>query len=145
MGSDNMAALKTRPNDESVGQFLDALGDEQKQADSFQVLEWMEEITGEAPKMWGDSIVGFGSYHYKYESGREGNWFLTGFSPRKQQFSLYIMSGFRRYDELLDQLGKHQTGKSCLYIKRIADIDSSILQKLIKESVAHMREKYPSS
>ena len=121
-----MTALKTQPNDKSVEQFLQALDDEQKQADSFQILEWMEEITGEAPEIWGDSIVGFGSYHYKYESGREGDWFLTGFSPRKKQLSLYIMSGFSRYDELLGQLGKHKTGKSCLYIKRLADVDPSL-------------------
>ena len=140
-----MTALKTQPNDKSVEQFLQALDDEQKQADSFQILEWMEEITGEAPEIWGDSIVGFGSYHYKYESGREGDWFLTGFSPRKKQLSLYIMSGFSRYDELLGQLGKHKTGKSCLYIKRLADVDPSVLQKLISESVAYMREKYPPS
>ena len=140
-----MAALKTRSNDKSVEQLLDALDEEEKQADSFQILEWMQEITGEAPKMWGDSIVGFGSYHYTYESGREGDWFLTGFSPRKQQFSLYIMSGFSSYDKLLKQLGKHKTGKSCLYIKRLADIDSSVLQKLISESVAYMRDKYPPS
>ena len=140
-----MTALKTQPNDKSVEQFLQALDDEQKQADSFQILEWMEEITGEAPEIWGDSIVGFGSYHYKYESGREGDWFLTGFSPRKKQLSLYIMSGFSRYEELLGQLGKHKTGKSCLYIKRLADVDPSVLQKLISESVAYMREKYPPS
>ncbi|MCW9708690.1 DUF1801 domain-containing protein [Fodinibius salsisoli] len=140
-----MAALKTQPNDESVKQFLDAVENKQKREDSFQILEWMRHITGEEPQMWGDSIVGFGSYHYQYESGREGDWFLTGFSPRKQKFSLYIMSGFSRYEKLLDQLGKHKTGKSCLYIKRLSDIDSSVLQALIQESVDYMRSKYPAS
>ena len=140
-----MTALKTQPSDKNVERFLNGLSDKQKREDSFQILEWMEKITGEEPRMWGKSIVGFGSYHYRYESGREGDWFLTGFSPRKKKFSLYIMSGFNRYEELLDQLGNHETGKSCLYIKRLADIDPGVLKKLIKASVTYMREQYPSS
>jgi len=90
------------------------------------------------PEMWGDSIVGFGSYHYKYASGREGDWFITGFSPRKQNLTLYIMSGFDECDQLLNKLGKHSTGKSCLYIKKIEDVDIDVLKELVKKSVGHM-------
>lgn len=140
-----MADLKTQPNEKSVEQFLNEVEDPGKREDSFQILRWMKQITGEEPRIWGDSIVGFGSYHYKYDSGREGDWFLVGFSPRKQQFSLYIMAGFQRYEELLNQLGKHKTGKSCLYIKRLSDVDESVLKKLIQESVDYMRNKYPTS
>lgn len=92
--------------------------------------------------MWGPSIVGFGSYHYKYESGREGDWPKTGFSPRKQNLTLYIMDGFDKYDELMAKLGKHKTGKSCLYVKRLSDIDTGVLTKLVKASVAHFDKKY---
>ena len=137
-----MAGLKTKPNDQNVEAFLKDVEDEQKRADSFRILELMRKVTSEEPVMWGGSIVGFGSYHYKNESGREGDWFLTGFSPRKQQLSLYIMSGFERDDELLDKLGKYKTGKSCLYIKSLADVDESVLRTLVEESVAYMRQKY---
>ena len=137
-----MGGLKTKPNDQNVEAFLKAVEGEQKRADSFRILELMRKVTGEEPVMWGDSIVGFGCYHYKYESGREGDWFLTGFSPRKQQISLYIMSGFERDNELLDNLGKYKTGKSCLYINSLADVDESALRTLIEESVAYMRQKY---
>ena len=98
----------------------------------------MKEITGEEPVMWGTSIIGFGSYQYKYASGREGEWFLTGFSPRKQNITLYIMSGFDQYDQLLAKLGKYKTGKSCLYINKINDIDTDVLKELVKQSVEHM-------
>ena len=98
----------------------------------------MKEVTGSRPKMWGDSIVGFGSCHYKYASGREGDWFVAGFSPRKANLTLYIMAGFSRYKELLAKLGRHKTGKSCLYIKRLADIDLAILRQLVEDSVAHV-------
>ena len=100
----------------------------------------MRQVTGEEPEMWGDSIVGFGSYHYKYASGREGDWFLVGFSPRKQNLTLYIMSGFDEYDQLLVKLGKHSTGKSCLYIKQIEDVDLDVLKKLVQKSVDYMRK-----
>jgi hypothetical protein len=92
--------------------------------------------------MWGDSIVGFGSYHYKYKSGREGDWFLTGFSPRKQSLTLYIMSGFDEYDALLSQLGKFTTGKSCLYIKDLEDVDPGILRELVRQSAEHVAAAY---
>ncbi len=137
-----MAELKTTPNQQSVTQFLDSVEDEQKHADGYALLELMQEVTGEPPRMWGDSIVGFGSYHYRYASGREGDWFLTGFSPRKQNLTLYIMAGFDRYETLLEQLGKHKTGKSCLYIKRLEDVDRQVLRQLVEESVQHMKKTY---
>lgn len=133
-----MAELKTRPTDESVTAFLNQVEDEQKREDSFELLELMREATGEDPKMWGDSIVGFGSYHYRYESGREGEWFLAGFSPRKKALTLYIMAGFDSYDRLLDDLGKHSTGKSCLYIKRLSDVDRETLTELVRQSAEHV-------
>ncbi len=102
----------------------------------------MKEITGEEPTLWGDSIVGFGRYHYTYESGREGDWFLTGFSPRKQNLTLYIMAGFDDYDDLMNKLGKYKTGKSCLYVKKLQDIDLPILKQLIKQSVVHTSKTY---
>ena len=103
----------------------------------------MEEITGEPAKIWGASIVGFGSYHYVYASGKEGDWMVTGFSPRKQAITLYIMAGFDRYDELMAQLGKFTTVKSCLYLKRLADVNESVLRELITASCDHMKTLYP--
>jgi hypothetical protein len=133
-----MAEPKTKANDASVIEFLSRVPDEKKRQDSFTILELMQQVTGAEPKMWGDSIVGFGNYHYKYASGREGDYFLAGFSPRKQNLTLYIMAGFDQYDELLQRLGKHSTGKSCLYVKRIEDIDLATLRELVKQSVDHM-------
>lgn len=130
-----MAELKTKPNDRSVEEFLASIPDERKRQDSFVVLELMKEVTRQEPVMWGDAIVGFGWLHYKYASGREGDWFLTGFSPRKQDLTLYIMSGFEEYEDLLGRLGKHKTGKSCLYLKKLADVDQSVLEKLIAKSI----------
>ncbi len=138
-----MAELKTKLNDASVLDFLNGVEDEQKRQDSFKILEIMQEVTGEEPKMWGSSIIGFGSYHYKYASGREGDWFQTGFSPRKQSLTLYIMSGFEQYEELLGKLGKHSTGKSCLYVKKNADVDLDVLRELIKLSVEHVAATNP--
>jgi len=134
-----MADLKTRKNKASVKKFLGAVEDESKRADCFELVEIMRDITGEEPAMWGTSIVGFGSYHYKYASGREGDWMLTGFAPRKQALTLYIMSGFSQYDELLEKLGKHKTGKSCLYVKRLDDLHLPTLKKLIRHSVRQKR------
>ncbi len=134
-----MSEPKTKKNNASVTEFLNSVADEQKRKDSFALVQMMEEITGEPASMWGDSIVGFGSYHYKYASGREANWFLVGFSPRKTSLTLYIMSGFEHYDKLLAKLGKHKTGKSCLYVKRLTDVDESMLRQLIADSVDHMR------
>ena len=132
-----MAELKTKLSDASVEVFLDGIADEAKRRDSYAILAMMQEVTGVEAKMWGDSIVGFGSYHYKYASGREGDWMLVGFSPRKQNLTVYIMSGFEQYDQLLQRLGKHSTAKSCLYIKRLADVDLVVLRELVKLSVDH--------
>ena len=137
-----MAELKTTPNDANVQAFLDGVEDEKKRQDAYAILELMKEVSGEPPKMWGPSIVGFGAYHYKYDSGREGDWFLTGFSPRKQNLTLYIMAGFSRYDDLMGRLGKYKTGKSCLYIKKLEDVDQGVLKELVEESVGYMREWY---
>jgi len=131
-------AAKTVPTAASVEEYLNSVTDEAKQKDSFALLELMKEVTGEEPVMWGESIVGFGTYHYTYASGRSGEWPITGFAPRKQSLTLYIMSGFDAYEELLAKLGKHSTGKSCLYIKRLSDVDRDVLRELVAESVAHM-------
>lgn len=133
---------KTVPTGKSAREFLQTV-DEKRRADCEALLALMEEVTGEPPVMWGDSMVGFGSYHYKYATGREGDWLLTGFSPRKQNLTLYIMAGFDEYDHLLARLGKHTTGKSCLYIKRLADVDQDVLRELVRLSVAHMRATNP--
>jgi hypothetical protein len=133
-----MAELKTQPTDNSVVEYLNSVENEKKRADSFAILKLMSEISGEEPKMWGESIIGFGTYHFKYASGREGEWFLTGFAPRKQSLTLYIMSGFEGYDLLRSKLGKHKIGKSCLYINKLEDIDMDVLRDLVRQSVEHM-------
>jgi hypothetical protein len=135
-----VAELKTKPNRASVTTFLKSVEPPQTRADCAALVALMEQITKCEPTMWGPSIVGFGSYHYVYESGREGDWFLTGFSPRKQSLTLYIMAGFSGYEDLLAQLGPHKTGKSCLYIKRLEDVHLPTLKKMIQQSVAHMRK-----
>lgn len=135
-----MVKLKTQENKMSVLRFLKSIKDPDKRKDCFALLEIMKTVTKEPPKMWGTSIVGFGSYHYKYESGREGDWFLAGFSPRKQALTLYIMSGFPQHQELLKKLGKYKTGKSCLYVKRLQDVHVPTLKRLFLRSVAHMRK-----
>ncbi len=138
-----MAELKTKKNDASVEGFLIGVENERRREDSFVVLEMMKRITGEEPTMWGSSIVGFGSYHYRYASGREGDWPRIGFSPRKQSLTLYVMPGFSNYDDLLSRLGKHRTGKSCLYVNKLADVDMDVLEQLIRSSLDAMREMYP--
>ena len=130
-----MAEPKTKPTNQSVKEFLNEIPDPERRADCFAVAKMMEEITGEKPKMWGPSIVGFGTHHYKYASGREGDWPISAFSPRKRDLTVYLMVGFDKNTELMEKLGKHSTGKSCLYIKRLSDIDVPTLRKLIKESV----------
>ena len=117
-----MAELKTKQTDASVKDFLNQVSDKQRRDDCFAIAKMMEEATGAKPKMWGTSIVGFGSYHYKYESGREGDWMVTGFSPRKNDLTLYLMMGFEKHRDLMEQLGKHKKSKSCLYIKRLDDV-----------------------
>lgn len=130
-----MSELKTQKNDANVEAFLNSVENEKRREDGFVVLDLMKEVTGEEPTMWGTSIVGFGSYHYKYASGREGDWFVVGFSPRKQNMTLYIIDGFDNYNTLLAKLGKHKTGKSCLYINKIEDVDQDVLRELVKQSV----------
>jgi hypothetical protein len=134
--------VKTRATDASLDNFLRAISDEERHQDCLRVLEIMKRVTGEEPKLWGPAMVGFGSYHYRYESGLEGDWFVTGFSPRKANLTLYIMAGFDRYAELLERLGKFKTGKSCLYVKKLADVDEAVLTELIAASVEHMRRTY---
>ena len=138
-----MAELKTKATDASVEAFLHGVENEKKREDAFAILALMEEVTGEPPKLWGSSIIGFGSYHYKYASGHEGDACLTGFSPRKQNLVLYILAGFDQYDALLAKLGKYKTGKSCLYINKLADVDQTVLRELVSQSVAHMRATNP--
>ncbi len=138
-----MSQNKTQPTDENVLAFLNAVEHDQKRADSFEILEMMRELSGEEPKMWGPAIIGFGSYHYKYASGREGDFLRIGFSPRKQNISLYFMTGSERDQNLIKKLGKYKTGKSCLYIKKLADVDRDVLRKMIISSLAVMDEKYP--
>jgi hypothetical protein len=130
-----MPEIKTQPNDASVEAFLDTIADAQKRQDSFALVDLMRDITRAEPKMWGSAIIGFGNQHYAYESGREGDWFLVGFSPRKQNLTLYLTTGFERHEDLLKQLGKHSTGKACLYIKKLADVDLATLRALVQRSV----------
>ena len=130
-----MAELKTKLTRASVDKFLQGIKDEKNRADCYKIKGMMEKATRAQAKMWGTSIVGFGDYHYTYASGREGDWFITGFSPRKQNLTLYMMGGFNQFPDLMSQLGKYSTGKGCLYIKRLEDVDANILQKLISQSV----------
>jgi Domain of unknown function (DU1801) len=134
------AEVKTKVNDASVAEFLNGVADEQKRNDSLEILKMMKQITKEEPKMWGSSIVGFGSYHYKGKSGREGDWLLTGFSPRKQNLTLYLMGGFDTHADLLKNLGKFTTGAGCLYIKKLADVDKKVLKELVQASVTRMKQ-----
>jgi len=136
------SAPKTLPTDVDPKSFIGEVEHPQRRADALRLLEIMGEVTGEPACMWGPSIVGFGSYHYVYDSGREGDWPMTGFSPRKAKMVVYIMAGFTRYDDLMQRLGKHKTGSSCLYINKLDDVDESVLRELISESAAHIRNKY---
>ena len=127
-----MAELKTKKNRGSVQAFLNAVEDPERRKDSKAVAKLMREVTGERPVMWGDSIVGFGSYHYKYASGREGDWFVAGFSPRKNSLSLYLTCDLSTLQPILKRLGTHKTGKGCLYIKRLSDVDEGVLRELVE-------------
>ena len=133
-----MAELKTKETKASVAVFLKKISDEQRRKDCQTVLNLMKQATGEEPKMWGTSIVGFGTYHYRYASGREGDWPIIGFSPRKTDLTLYIMPGFEKFKSLMAKLGKYKTGKSCLYIKKLDDVAVPVLEKLITKSVERM-------
>lgn len=138
-----MSDLKTQRNDGDVRSYLEAVANPRRREDSLVMLELMSAITGEPPAMWGSSIVGFGSYRYRYASGREGDWFLTGFAPRKRALTLYIMPGFDRYAALLAKLGKYKTGKSCLYVNKLDDVNLEALKALIAASVETMRRASP--
>ena len=138
-----MSELKTQMTDASVETFLEAVESSRRREDAFTLLDIFREVTGEEPKMWGDSIVGFGSYHYVYKSGRTGDWMRTGFSPRKQNLSIYIMPGFRKFERLLSRLGKYKLGRSCLYINKLSDVDEQVLRALIEASLVEMGELYP--
>ena len=134
---------KTKPNQQSVDEFIKAIPDEEKRQAALAILKLMKQVTQLEPKMWGDSIVGFGQYHYKYASGHEGDAPLTGFSPRKQNLTVYIVPGFDQYGALLARLGKYKTGKSCLYINKLEDIDREVLQELVEKSFIHMQATNP--
>lgn len=138
-----MAELKTKKNNASVSKFLKGVSNEQRKNDGLELLKIFESITGEKARMWGDSIVGFGQYHYKSDrSKQEGDWPLTGFSPRKASMSIYIMPGLKNYPELCKKLGKYKYSVSCLYVNKLSDIDINVLKKLIKQSVKDMKKKY---
>ncbi|MCY4657334.1 MAG: DUF1801 domain-containing protein [Gammaproteobacteria bacterium] len=134
---------KTQPTDVTAEEFLDSIEDEKKRADSYVLLDLFKEVTGDPPVMWGDSIIGFGKYHYKYKSGQQGEFMRTGFSPRKRNLTIYVMPGFDVFEKLLTKLGKHKTSRSCLYVNKLADVDLDVLKQLIEADVAHMRELYP--
>lgn len=138
-----MYELKTKETDSSVIEFIEKIDNLKKREDAFKLLDIFTETTGYEAKMWGTSIIGFGSYHYKYESGHEGDAPLVGFSPRKAKISLYFATGDTEREELLQKFGKHTTGKACVYINKIADIDIEILKALINRSVAFLQKTYP--
>ncbi len=137
-----MAELKTKKTNASVTAYLNAIADNQKRADCKAIGKIMRDVTGKAPKMWGESIVGYDSYDCKYASGREGTWPICGFSPRTPNISIYIMAGFSEFEKLMKKLGKHKTGRSCLYIKKLEDVDQKVLRDLITGSVKAMRKMY---
>jgi hypothetical protein len=136
-----MAELKTKVNDKSVTEFIDAVDSEAKREDAYTLLKTFERITGEKPKMWGSSMIGFGQYHYKSErSSQEGDWLLTGFSPRKANLTLYLHAGIDAFPDLLKKLGKHKLGKGCLYINKLADVDQTVLEDLIEKSFTETKK-----
>ncbi|MCH7691474.1 MAG: DUF1801 domain-containing protein [candidate division Zixibacteria bacterium] len=137
-----MAEVKTKETRLSVAKFIGKVESGQKRKDSEAILKLMKQVTKEEPKMWGASMIGFGRFHYKSDSGREGDWLITGFSPRKQNLTIYITPGFDKYESLMKQLGKHKTSKGCLYIKKLEDIDMKVLKQLIKQSYQDMKKKY---
>lgn len=140
-----MAENKTKPAPASAGAFFDAVSDPQKRDDARRLAASMERLSGEPPKMWGSSIVGFGSYRYKYDSGREGEAARIGFSPRAKELVIYLFEGSEERGDILGRLGKHRIGRACLYIKQLTDVDMAVLEELIAASLAAMDEKYPRS
>ena len=137
-----MATLKTQLTTASVDAFLKRIADDDRRNDCQTVVRIMKKAAKSEPRMWGSSIVGFGSYHYKYQSGREADWFVVGFAPRKQDLTLYIMAGYDRFPAILARLGKYKTGKSCLYIRRLADVDQGVLEELVSASVKYMKQAH---
>jgi hypothetical protein len=136
-----MSKLRTRPHDASVHAFLESV-DEGRRQDCRDLVEMMRRATGEEPRMWGGAMIGFGTYHYRYDSGREGDWPLSGFSPRKVNLTIYVMAGVERFPELLRRLGKHKAGKGCLYVKRLSDVDNEVLEEIVQSSVDYLRKRY---
>lgn len=136
-----MAEIKTKPGEENIHDFLNTITPDNKKKDAFQLLELFQKITGLQPQLWGGAIIGFGKYQYQQKGGQKGEWFLTGFSPRKSNISIYTMAGFEQYESLLKQLGKHKTGTGCLYINKLADIDIAILEKIALTSFEEMKKK----
>jgi hypothetical protein len=139
-----MAEAKTKLTEKSVDSFIGTVEDDKVREDCYTIINLMEKATAEKPRMWGPAIVGFGKYTYKYESGRSGEICMVGFSPRKANITLYILAGFSQQAELLQKLGKHKSGKGCLYIKKLADVNINVLESLIKESIRFLKEKYPN-
>ena len=139
-----MADNKTTPTRQSVAAFLASVEPTERRKDCRALAKMLKDVTGVSPKMWGASIVGYGSYHYRYDSGREGDFFLAGFAPRKQDLTVYVMAGFDRYPDLMRKLGTYKTGRSCLYLRRLDDVDPGVLKALVTKSVRHMRKAYPS-
>jgi len=137
-----MVELKTRPTNASVEEFLESVEHPQRKADGFKLLKLMEEVTQEEPVMWGTSIIGFGTNHYKYASGREAEWLKVGFSPRKRSLSVYLALNMEEISDLREELGKHRVGKGCLYINKLSDVDTGVLKKIIKKSVEVLENKY---
>ena len=138
-----MADIKTKPTKQSVSVFPRSVENEQRRKDSQELLIMMKAVTGKVPRMWGDSIVGFGTYHYKYQTGREGDWMVTGFSPRKQNLTVYIMPGFSKYQALLDKRGKYKKSVSCLYLNKLDDVDRKVLRQLVTRAYKDMQKLYP--
>lgn len=137
-----MAELKTKPTNASVSEFYKEIEDPQKRKDCKALGKIMRQVTQKRPKVWGTSMIGFGRYDYTYASGRSGSWFLCGYAPRKRDLTIYIMAGFGRMDDLLAKLGKHKHSKSCLYIKKLDDIDVDVLKEMISRSIAFLEERY---
>ena len=133
---------KTKPNTVAPADFIAGVDNNIRRTDAETLLPWFEKITGLKAKMWGPSIIGFGRYHYKYDSGREGDMCMTGFSPRKAKTVLYIMPGYQDMDEMLSRLGKHKLGKSCLYINKLADVDMDVLEEIVRFGVDYVKDKY---
>ncbi|MBZ4043796.1 DUF1801 domain-containing protein [Flavobacterium hibisci] len=140
-----MAKIKTTETDGNVIDFINTVAEDPKKNDAFELLKIMQEVTGFEPKMWGPGIIGFGNYHYKYESGHEGEAPLAAFSPRKDAISLYLSSSFENKEELLSEFGKHKAGKGCIYIKKLSDINTAILKQMISLSVDYLKKIYPSN